>query len=64
MTPETATFDDSLSITARKTAETWVTVPVTPNSPSVLISILLISILVLITSVLEGRQRRPGSWLP
>ncbi len=32
MLPETTTFDDSLSSTARKAAETWVTAPVTPNS--------------------------------
>ena len=34
MLPETATFDGSLSSTAREAAETWVTAPVTPNSPS------------------------------
>jgi hypothetical protein len=35
MPPETATFDDSLSSAARKAAETWVTAPVAPYSPSV-----------------------------
>jgi len=34
MLPETATFDGSLSSTAREAAETWVTAPVTPKSPA------------------------------
>ena len=34
MLPETSTFDESLSSTVRKAAETWVTAPVTPNSVS------------------------------
>ena len=50
MLPETATFDVSLSSTARKAAETWVTAHVAPNSPSmrrpsglgVLLSVILV----------------------